>query len=67
METLAVRKWPRAIMEDKKERDFCMNKEEEGGVHILTFCFIITDGFSIGKMELMKLIVSLIFHRWKIR
>ena len=42
--------------ERKRERErerSCINEEEEGGIHVLTVCVTITDGFSIDN-ELMK-------------
>ena len=58
MEAKTTRKWLEAIMEDERERESRerereenhKNEEEERGACILTFCFIITDGFSASKM-----------------
>ena len=41
----------------ERERENCQNEKEEGGVHILTFCFIITNEFSIGNIESEQLLV----------
>ena len=70
-EALAARKWFGAIMRDEREREreresrerqrLQRNEEEGKGVHILIFCVIIIDGFSIGN-NLMNQFVSLITY-----
>ena len=51
MEALAVRKWPKTVMGDKRERErdvTCRMRKEEA-IRVLVFGLNITDGFFISK------------------